>query len=170
MNYFPKVNYNNSNLLDEYYTSYKGIINPFKDNYNYPIEYFDKLHYLRHKLHTEFNYTLLYDFNSIFGKNNFNILKDELSNLIEQLKIEQEQKEKKNKELIQYAQIIEQEILNKELETMSLIEKINTDELASLMKTVDLNKMKPNELALLMKTVNLNKLSYKNRKINKIEK
>lgn len=158
MNYFPKVNYNNNNLLDEYYTSYQGIINPFKDNYNYPIEYFDKLHYLRHKLHTEFNYKLLYDFNSIFGKNNLNVLKDELSDLIEQLKTEQIEEQKKI-ELIKYASQLDQEQLHKDLETLNLMEKTTPNELSSLMTTINLNKYGKRTI--------INKSSHKNRKINK---
>lgn len=134
MNYFPIVDYNDSNLMNEYYTSYKNKINPYKDNYEYPIEYFDKLHYLRHKLHNEFEYSLLYIFNDILGKNGSNILKDELTNYIEQLKIEQDQLR-----LIQFAISIEQEQLNKDLESMQLNSDTSTDNLESLFTNVNLN-------------------------------
>jgi len=163
MAFFPKLDYNNSNLMNEYYTAYKYITSPYKDNYNYTTDYFDRLHYLRHKLHNEFDYSLLYTLNYVLGKNGSDILQDELSNYIKQLKKEQEQFE-----LIQLAINIEQEELNKQLESMDLVETINTDKIESLFTKVILNDKKSDKKS--NKNANKkynNRIIYKNRYINK---
>lgn len=108
MKYFPKIDYYNKNLLDEYYLSYTNHITPLKENYEYPIHVYDILHYYRHKLNTEYNDNILYEINFKLG----NIIKPELSNLISNLY--------KQQKLINISDIYDQEELNKQINSMSI--------------------------------------------------
>ncbi len=122
--YFPVVDYNNNNLMNEYEIAYAGKIGPFKDEYKYPIVYFDKLHYFRHKLHKEFNVESLYTLNSVLGIDGSDLLKPELSNLINKLK-----KEQHELKLIKLAEEYDKQELEKQLELMSIETKINVNQL-----------------------------------------
>ena len=122
LNYFPPIDNYNKDLIDEYYTAYKIKISPYKNEFNYPIEYFDKLHYLRYKLYNDFDYSLLYLFNSFPIKH---YLKNELISLIDQLKIQQEQQEQQK--LIQMADEYNQNKMEEDLKSISL--QINPNEL-----------------------------------------
>ena len=148
--YFPLVDYTNKNLMNEYQIAYSGKISPFKDEYKYPIEYFDKLHYFRHKLHKEFNIESLYRLNSVLGIEGSNILKPELSNLINKFK-----KEQHELKLIKLAEEYDKQELEKQLELMSVETKISENELSKLFTKVHLkNKLN-------------NKISKKNKHFNK---
>tara|TARA_B110000967_G_C18614887_1_gene425842 strand:- start:213 stop:728 length:516 start_codon:yes stop_codon:yes gene_type:complete len=162
--YFPLVDYTNHNLMNEYEIAYFDKISPFKDEYKYPIEYFDKLHYFRHKLHTEFNVELLYKLNIMLGIDGSNILKPELSNLINKLKKEQNKLKKEQNELklIKLAEEHDRLELEKEFELMSVKSKIKSVE----------TKINENELSKLFTKIHLknklnNKISKKNKHFNK---
>ena len=115
MKYFPKIDYYNNDLLREYYLSYTNNITPLKENYEYPINVYDILHYYRHKLNTEYNDNILYEINFKLG----NIIKPELSNLI--YKLYKQRQSEQQKELITISDIYDQEELNKQINSMSII-------------------------------------------------